>query len=94
MFQSLGLPAPSITAGLVALIEIGGSILMLLGVAVELAGLTIIVDMVGAIATAHWKNGFDFAKGGWEHPATVLVIALAAVLAGAARHAVGRKTSA
>ena len=45
--------------------------------------------MIGAIAVVHWANGFDFTKGGWEHPFTVLAMALALALAGPGGYAVG-----
>src|SRR3954463_16200403 len=89
-FQGMGLPAPSLTAGFAVLSEVIGGLLILLGVAVDLAGILVIIDMLGAIFLVHLANGFDFTKGGWEHPFTVLVMALVLVLAGSGWHAVGR----
>ena len=95
-FQSMNIPAPTLTAVFAILSEVIGGILILLGVAVDLAGLLVVIDMLGAIVTVHWAAGFDFTKGGWEHPFTVLAMALAVALAGpgdysvAARKGVGR----
>jgi putative oxidoreductase len=88
-FGSMNIPAPSVTVPLVILAEVVGGILILLGVAVDIAGILVVIEMLGAIAFVHWANGFDFTKGGWEHPFTVLVMALAVALAGPGRHAVG-----
>jgi putative oxidoreductase len=84
-FQSMGLPAPPLTAALALLAEVAGGLLILLGVAVDLAGLLVVIDMFGAIVWVHWANGFDFTKGGWEHPFTVLAMALTVALAGPGR---------
>ncbi|MGH7534967.1 MAG: DoxX family protein, partial [Gemmatimonadales bacterium] len=56
----------------------------------DLSGLLFAVDMAGAIVTVHWANGFDFAKGGWEHPFTLLGMALAIGLAGPGTLSLGR----
>jgi putative oxidoreductase len=90
-FQGMGLPAPSLTAAFAVFVEVVGGLLILLGVAVDLAGILVIIEMLGAIFLVHWPNGFDFTKGGWEHPFTVLVMALALALAGPGRHAVGKQ---
>jgi putative oxidoreductase len=90
-FQTMGLPAPSLTAAFALLAEVVGGLLILLGVAVDLAALLVIIDMLGAIALVHWANGFDFTKGGWEHPFTVLMMALVLALAGPGRMAIGNQ---
>ena len=89
-FQSMNIPAPSVTAPFALIAEVIGGILILIGVAVDIAALLVIIDMLGAIALVHWANGFDFTKGGWEHPFTVLCMALALALAGPGRHTVKR----
>jgi putative oxidoreductase len=93
-FQSMHIPAPTLTAVYAIIAEVLGGILILLGVAVDLAGLLVAIDMLGAIFAVHWANGFDFTKGGWEHPFTVLVMALAIGLAGPGDYSVGRRNRA
>ncbi|HXE58003.1 MAG TPA: DoxX family protein [Gemmatimonadales bacterium] len=88
--QSLGLPAPALVTAWSILVEVGGGLLLMLGVAVDLAAAAVAIQMIGAIATVHWSKGFDFTQGGWEHPFTVLVMALAVGLAGAGRYAMAR----
>jgi putative oxidoreductase len=90
-FQSMNVPAPTLTAAFAILSEVIGGILILLGIAVDLAGVLVIIDMLGAIFTVHWANGFDFTKGGWEHPFTVLVMALTLALAGPGDYSVGAR---
>ncbi|HEV8454056.1 MAG TPA: DoxX family protein [Gemmatimonadales bacterium] len=90
-FEGLGLPAPPVTAVIALLAEVGGGLLILLGLAVDIAGLLVIIDMLGAIVLVHWANGFDFTKGGWEHPFTVLAMALTLALAGPGRLTVGKQ---
>src|SRR3954463_5511873 len=89
-FQTMGMPAPSLTDAFAVLVEVVGGLLILLGIAVDLAGILVIIEMLGAIFMVHLANGFDFTKGGWEHPFTVLMMALVLALAGPGRHAVGR----
>jgi putative oxidoreductase len=90
-FATMNVPVPTLSAAFAILAEVIGGILILLGIAVDIAGILVIIDMIGAIATVHWANGFDFTKGGWEHPFTIIAIALALVLAGPGRHTVGTK---
>jgi putative oxidoreductase len=91
MFQSMNIPAPALSAGFALLAEVVGGILILLGVAVDIAGLLVVIDMIGAIVFVHGQNGFDFLKNGWEHPFTVLAVALAIALAGPGGMAIGGK---
>lgn len=94
MFQQMAVPAPALSAGFAMLVEVVGGVLILLGIAVDVAGLLVVVNMLGAIVTVHWKNGFDFMKSGWEHPFTVLCLAVAVALAGAGAYALGHKRTA
>lgn len=85
-FESMNIPAPTLSVVFAILAEVVGGILILLGVAVDLAGILVVIDMLGAIFTVHWAAGFDFTKGGWEHPFTVLAMALALAFAGPGRY--------
>jgi putative oxidoreductase len=51
-FASLGIPAPSLNAHFVALLEAGGGILLIAGLGSRLIALPLIVDMVVAYITA------------------------------------------
>lgn len=51
-FTSLGVPAPSLNAHFIALLEAGGGILLILGLASRLIALPLLVDMIMAYAIA------------------------------------------
>jgi putative oxidoreductase len=85
-FTAMDIPAPTLSVVFAILAEVVGGILILLGVAVDIAGILVVIDMLGAIFTVHWAAGFDFTKGGWEHPFTVLAMALALAFAGPGRY--------
>jgi putative oxidoreductase len=87
-FGHMGVPAPTLTAPYAALAEAGGGILILLGVAVDIAGLLFAVDMIGAIVFVHFKNGFT-GQGGYEFPLILLAVAVALALAGPGAYSVG-----
>jgi putative oxidoreductase len=89
-FAGMGIPLPTVSAAFSTLAEVGGGILLLLGVATDIAGLLIAIDMLGAITFVHAKNGFSVAEGGVEWPLALLAMALAIALAGPGRFAVGR----
>ena len=90
-FETMNVPAPTLTAAFALLSEVVGGILILLGIAVDLAGILVVIDMLGAIFAVHWASGFDFTKGGWEHPFTVLAMALTLALAGPGDYSVGAR---
>ncbi len=88
-FQGMNVPAPSLSVVYAVIAEVLGGLLILFGVAVDVAGVLVVIDMLGAILFVHLHNGFDFGKGGWEHPFTILSMALVLALAGPGRYAVG-----
>ena len=95
-WQNMDLPSTPlidtpVAVTLAVLAEPIGGFLILLGVIVDLAGLLVVIDMLGAIILVHLPNGFDFTEGGWEHPFTVLGMALALALAGPGRYAIGKR---
>lgn len=79
---------PLWVATLVALGEVGGSLLILLGGAMHrdsmtrLGGLALVPVMAGAIVLVHWPNGWNFMNGGIEFQVTLLAIALYFVFTG------------
>ena len=56
-FRTYGLPAPDVFVYVIGVVEIGGGLLLLLGLATKPAALMMVGDMVGAIATAGVKEG-------------------------------------
>lgn len=87
-FTSAGVPAPALAAAYATIVETAGGILMLLGVAVDIVGVLIAIDMLGAIIFVHIKHGFA-GQGGYEFPLSVLVIAVSIALMGPGAYSVG-----
>lgn len=81
-FASLGLPA--IFAYLTIAAELGGGVLLLLGVATRPVALALIPLLIGAGVLGHGGNGWVFSNqgGGWEYPAFLVVAVVVQVLLG------------
>lgn len=85
--RRLGMEPTELLAPLSALAEFGGGLLLLLGVATEVAALFIAINLLVAIWKVHWPAGFFTRDGGIEFPLALLTIAVALVLAGPGRYA-------
>src|SRR5688572_199751 len=81
-FGQMGIPAPSITAPLVASVELAGGIALILGLLTRLAALGLAINMLGAIFFVRLKGGF-FMPNGAEYEIALFVACLALVVAGA-----------
>jgi len=90
-FTGMGVPLPALAALWATVAEVGGGLLMLLGVLTDVAGLLFTVDMLGAITFVHAKNGFAASEGGVEWPLALIAMALAVALAGPGRFSIGGK---
>jgi uncharacterized membrane protein YphA (DoxX/SURF4 family) len=55
----LGLPFPWLLAALATGAEVGGAVMLLLGLGVRLIAVPLMVTMVVAAATVHWDNGWQ-----------------------------------
>jgi len=85
-FASLGLP--EVLAYLTILIEVGGGILLIVGVLSRLVSLVSLPILAGA-TWAHLGNGWLFSNqgGGWEFPALLVILAAIVACQGAGRYA-------
>jgi uncharacterized membrane protein YphA (DoxX/SURF4 family) len=54
----LGLPFPEVMAWLATLTEVGGAILLLLGLATRWISIPLMFTMIVAALTVHWQNGW------------------------------------
>lgn len=54
----LGLPFPELLAWLATLTEVGGAILLVLGLAVRWVSIPLMITMAVAALTVHWQNGW------------------------------------
>lgn len=99
-FGSLGIPAPALSAWLVALVEFGGGLALLLGLLARPAAALLIPVMVVAVLTVHGANGFAntnivgmgeagpiFGMPGWEYHLTLIGGLFAVLFGGAGRWA-------
>jgi putative oxidoreductase len=80
-FGHLGIPLPLVAAVIVTMLEFGGGILLIAGVAVRILAPLFAIDMLVAILTFHLRNGF-FGPGGIEFPLTLLAAAVCLMLSG------------
>jgi putative oxidoreductase len=88
-FESLGVPGS--LAYLTMAAEIGGGLLLLLGIETRWVALALVPLMLGTIFLVHGKNGWLFTNkdGGWEYPAFWTVGLLALALLGDGSAALG-----
>jgi putative oxidoreductase len=87
-FDQVGVPAASAAAWFAALVELVGGAALVLGLAVPVAGLLLLIDMIGAFVFVHAGAGLFVDQGGYE---LVLVLGAAALLfavIGAGRYSV------
>ncbi len=57
---SLGIPAPGLMAWVVALLETVGGLMIVAGAFTAIVSALLIVNMLVAMFTVHWSNGFFF----------------------------------
>lgn len=62
LLQQLGIPFPETTAWTVTLLELFGGLMIVAGVFVMVASVPLIVTMLVAMFTVHWKHGFSSIK--------------------------------
>lgn len=87
-FESLNVPAADLAAPVVALLEIIGGVLILLGAFTTVVGIVLALLMVGAALFAHRGAGLFVAEGGWELVGAIGAGLLALAAAGAGRFSV------
>src|SRR4029077_3021904 len=88
-FKSLGLPGEVAYRTIAA--EVGGGILLILGIETRWVALGLVPLMLGTIVLVHGKAGWEFTNknGGWEYPAFWIVGLLALALLGDGAAALG-----
>jgi putative oxidoreductase len=79
LFMTVHIPFPNISAHAVAALEAGGAVLLVLGIGTRLVGILLAIEMVVAIATVVWRQGF---VGGYSFELTLLTVALTLAVAG------------
>jgi putative oxidoreductase len=76
-FESLGLRPGRVHATAAGAAELGGGLLLLLGLLVPLAAAVLIATMLTASLTAHRGKGVWNSNGGWELPLVFATVAFA-----------------
>ncbi|MDK3256456.1 DoxX family protein [Blastococcus capsensis] len=87
-FDQEGVPAASAAAWVVAVVELAGGAALILGLAVPVAGLLLLVDMIGAFAFVHAGAGLFVDQGGYELVLALGAAALLLAVVGAGRFSV------
>jgi putative oxidoreductase len=85
-FRSLGFRAPLLMALMAGLGELVGGLLLAFGLLTPLAALILVVVMLNAIGTVHWKKGFFNSAGGYEFNLAILATAVAITAIGPGRY--------
>jgi len=86
-FTQAGIPLPMVAAPVVTFVEFLGGLALILGVFTRIAAILIAIDMMGAIAFVHGKNGF-FLPTGYEYALTLLVLNIALAIGGPGEYAI------
>ena len=79
-FGHLGIPLPMLAAIVVMVVEFGGGILLITGLATRIPAALLAMDMVVALLLVHLRNGY--LKTGGELPLLLLAGAICLALAG------------
>ena len=88
-FRSLGLPG--FVGYLTMTAEIGGGVLLTLGVATSLVAFALVPLILGTIVMVHGAKGWMFTNegGGWEYPALWAVALVVQALLGSGTYSLG-----
>lgn len=93
-FAKMGIPLGTLAGPGITLLEIAGSVALLLGIGTRIVAALLVCDMLGAIIFVHMKNGYT-GQGGMELVTLLGTLALTLVLCGAGRYSLdarmGRK---
>lgn len=87
-FQAMGIPLPTLCACYATVAEVGGGLLLLLGLATSVAAILVALDMLGALLFVHVGNGVFVSNGGWELVGLIAVVALLIAAVGGGRFSV------
>ncbi len=85
-FDSIGVPAAGFAAPVVAIVEILGGVLLILGLFTRITGIVVALLMLGAAVFAHMGAGIFVANGGWELVGAIGAGFLAFAAVGAGRY--------
>jgi putative oxidoreductase len=87
-FEKMSIPVAIVSASFVTVVEVVGSILVLLGALLTTVAACYLVVMVGAAVFVHIPNGIFAVNGGWELVGAIAALLLALAAAGSGRYGV------
>lgn len=87
-FEKMGVPLPAVSAVFAAVVELIGGLALLAGAATVVAGLLVVLDMLGAFVLVHIGNGVFVTDNGFELVGVIAAAALLLVAAGPGRYSV------
>ncbi|MFC5649371.1 DoxX family protein [Paenibacillus solisilvae] len=86
--DSIGIKPGVLAAFMVGLFEIIGGLLFVLGLWLPFAAVLIVILMIGAIISVHYKNGFWVTQNGIEYNIVIIAIAVGIALIGAGDYSI------
>ncbi|QKS60110.1 DoxX family protein [Paenibacillus barcinonensis] len=86
-FESIGMKPGALLALLAGLAELGGGLLLALGLLTPVGGILIALTMVIAIVKVHGANGYWSTQNGFEYNLAILVLGVALALTGGGQYA-------
>ncbi|EEI17670.1 DoxX family protein [Corynebacterium lipophiloflavum] len=87
-FAGMGVPAPTFSSAIAAIVELFGGVLILAGAFTPIVGVIVALQMLGAFFFAHMGNGVFVDNGGFELVGVIAAASLALAGAGAGRFSV------
>lgn len=90
MVDSLGFPFPALFAVLLIAAELGGGILLILGLFTRTSATFTAIVSVFALVLVHLPNGFSLATGGYEYILLLLAASISLMFTGAGKWSLDR----
>ena len=82
-FADIGIPFPEVAAYFAAAAEFLGGLGLIVGLLTPIAAFGVLVVMLVAIFSVHWRNGLLAQEGGFEYPLVLAAVGLFFMLRGA-----------
>lgn len=90
LVASLGFPMPEVFAVLLIAAELGGGILLILGLLTRWAAKSLVIVSLVALFLVHLPNGFSMATGGYEYILLLLAASVSVMLSGPGKWSLDR----
>jgi putative oxidoreductase len=91
-FGQMGIPMPTVMGPFVALLELVGGLLLVVGVGTRWVSILLAIEMAVAVLKVHLSHGF-FLPGGFEYALMMFAASCAVALEGPGAAALGRTFS-